>query len=406
MQTLIKQKWRTKRLGQLCLKITDGSHNPPKNVGHSKYLMLSSKNVFDDYITVDSPRYISRQDFELENKRTDVQPGDVLLTIVGTIGRVAVVPNDSPKFTLQRSVAVLKHNPDVTSSRFLMRLLQSVFEQISQEARGVAQKGLYLKQLRDFAVYIPESLSEQQRIVKILDEAFAEIDKAKENAEKNLNNSRELFELYLQNIFKSSKNDWKESKIGEIAKTQYGLSEKMNEEKKGFKIFRMGELQNGKLIDNGKMKYADIDRNKFEKYKLFSGDVLFNRTNSFELVGKTGIFKLEGDYCFASYLVRLNLDKKSMLPEFLNYYMNSKGFQSKIKKKASKSINQANINAKILSNESVRYPKSLSEQQAIVETLDELSAQTKQLEAQYQKELDYLEELKKSLLNKAFQGEL
>jgi type I restriction enzyme S subunit len=164
---------------------------------------------------------------------------------------------------------------------------------------------------------------------------------------------------------------WVKKRLGEVAKTQYGLSECMNEEGKGFRIFRMGEVQAGRLIDTGRMKYADISRQEFEQYKLRPGDVLFNRTNSFELVGKTGIFALDGDYCFASYLVRLNLDRKKVLPAFLNYFMNSDGFQKSIKQKASRSINQANINATILSNELIRFPESLPEQRRIVGILDE-----------------------------------
>ena len=193
-------------------------------------------------------------------------------------------------------------------------------------------------------------LPEQQRIVGILDEAFDGIATAKANAEKNLQNARALFESHLQSVFTQRGAGWVEKRLGEIAKTQYGLSEPMNEEGEGFKIFRMGELQDGRLIDTGRMKFVDIDRAEFEKYKLRAGDVLFNRTNSFELVGKTGIFALSGDYCFASYLVRVLPNPKTMLSEFLNYLMNSGEFQRSVKQKASKSINQANINATILSN--------------------------------------------------------
>lgn len=148
----------------------------------------------------------------------------------------------------------------------------------------------------------------------------------------------------------------------------------MNEEGKGYKFFRMGEVQDGRLIDTGHMKYADITRTEFEQYRLRMGDVLFNRTNSFELVGTTGIYLLKGEHCFASYLVRLNLNRKEILPEFLNYLMNSELFQRSVKEKASKSINQANINATILSNEIIRFPQSLPEQRRIVAILDEAFA--------------------------------
>lgn len=82
------------RLGDICIQITDGSHNPPASVGESKYLMLSSKNIDDDCITLNDPRYLSKDDFDTENKRTNIEPDDLLMTIVGTIGRVAIAQKD------------------------------------------------------------------------------------------------------------------------------------------------------------------------------------------------------------------------------------------------------------------------------------------------------------------------
>ena len=79
----------------ICTSITDGSHNPPQGIASSSYLMLSSKNVFDDKITLDEPRFLSEEDFAKENKRTNVKCGDILLTIVGTVGRAAVVSSAS-----------------------------------------------------------------------------------------------------------------------------------------------------------------------------------------------------------------------------------------------------------------------------------------------------------------------
>jgi type I restriction enzyme M protein len=197
-----------------------------------------------------------------------------------------------------------------------------------------------------------------------------------------------------------------ERRFGDIAKTQYGLSEKMNGDRLGYKIFRMGEVQGGRLIDTGEMQYADITQEEFRKYKLRSGDVLFNRTNSYELVGKTGIFDIAGDYCFASYLVKLEADRNAVTPEFLNYFMNSSVFQESVKQKASRSINQANINAKILSNEPIFLPRTVSDQVAIVRKLDDLSSLTQRLQGIYQAKLAFLAGLKQAILQKAFAGEL
>ena len=92
------------RIKDICFGVTDGSHNPPQGLENSSYLMLSSKNVFDDKITFDEPRYLGQTDFEQENKRTRIKSGDVLLTIVGTVGRVAVVGENMPQFTKEKNI--------------------------------------------------------------------------------------------------------------------------------------------------------------------------------------------------------------------------------------------------------------------------------------------------------------
>ncbi|MDA9702067.1 restriction endonuclease subunit S [Candidatus Pelagibacter sp.] len=155
-------------LNEICNKITDGSHNPPKISEGSSFMMLSSKNIFDDSINYEKPRLISEESFHSENKRTDIKKNDVLLTIVGTIGRCAVVKSNDIKFTLQRSVAVFKPKNDLVESRFLMYLLQSLILDFKKQAAGVAQQGIYLKQLKNTEVKIPP-LDEQKKLVNEID---------------------------------------------------------------------------------------------------------------------------------------------------------------------------------------------------------------------------------------------
>ena len=156
------------KLKDICFKITDGSHNPPTGIESSNYLMLSSKNIFDDLITFDSPRYLSEDDYILENKRTDIQNGDLLVTIVGTIGRVAVVKDIDINICLQRSVAVLKPNQDIVDSRYLMYQIQNMRPLLESEANGVAQKGIYLKQRQNIELQILD-VDSQHKIVYVLD---------------------------------------------------------------------------------------------------------------------------------------------------------------------------------------------------------------------------------------------
>ncbi|MBP9174732.1 MAG: restriction endonuclease subunit S [Rhizobiales bacterium] len=152
---------------------------------------------------------------------------------------------------------------------------------------------------------------------------------------------------------------------------QYGLSEKMNEAGIGYKIFRMNEIALGRMVDNGAMKCADISAEEFAKYKLNRGDVLFNRTNSIEHVGKTGLFDLDGEYCFASYLVRVVPDTGKVLPLFLTRMMNSKAFLQEARNDAARAINQANINATKMRQIKVPLP-SLADQKRFVSEIEAL----------------------------------
>ncbi len=390
----MKSGWQTKKLGEVCKVIVgqspEGKFYNKEGKGHPFY--QGKKEFGEKYIALPTTWTTQTKKIAIKN--------DILISVRAPVGPINYSTGD---ICIGRGLGAIRCSCAIESD-FLFYFLLSIQDRIAGRD-GAVFASINKNDIESFLLPLPP-LPEQHRIVAILNEAFKCIATAKANAKKNLKNARELFESYLHSIFSQRGEGWVEKRLGDIAKTQYGLSEPMNEEGKGFKIFRMGEIQNGRLIDTGLMKFANIDRVEFEKYKLQPGDILFNRTNSFELVGKTGIFDMPGSYCFASYLVRLLLNKKVVLPEFLNYFMNSKQFQNTVKQKASKSINQSNINATILSNEPVRFPESLKEQKTIVTCLDSLRAETKHLESLYQKKLLALDELKQSLLNQAFTGQL
>jgi type I restriction enzyme M protein len=205
--TVTHHNWQIATLGELCTKITDGSHNPPEKqvIGE---LMLSSQNIFDNELNLNSPRLITPEDFQRENKRTEVSSGDVLLTIVGTIGRCLTVNERMPKFALQRSVAVLKPKQQELASDYLCRILQS--EQIqavlAATAKGVAQKGVYLNDLRSLKIPIPP-LEIQHQIV-------AEI----EGYQKIIDGARQVLENYKPHIVVGA--DWPTVKLGDICDNQ------------------------------------------------------------------------------------------------------------------------------------------------------------------------------------------
>ncbi len=160
----IPNNWVWVRLKDITASIRDGSHNPPEGISFSKFLMLSSKNITNDKISFDNPRYLSEEDFKQEDKRTDIQIDDILLTIVGSIGRCAKV-NFENKITIQRSVAVIKISSLPIFLDFLVLLLQSYNKFFEDRAKGTAQLGIYLNTLSLTLLPLPP-YNEQKRIVE------------------------------------------------------------------------------------------------------------------------------------------------------------------------------------------------------------------------------------------------
>ncbi|EAI9508474.1 restriction endonuclease subunit S [Campylobacter coli] len=134
-------------------------------------------------------------------------------------------------------------------------------------------------------------------------------------------------------------------KIGEcLLKSQYGISINMNEGGDGIPIYRMNDIDN-MLCNFEVKKYALIDKNELQTFRLNYGDVLFNRTNSYEFVGRTGIFyNNRENFVFASYLVRLVCNKEILLPEYLTVFLNTHIGKKEIRRRARPSINQTNVN--------------------------------------------------------------
>jgi type I restriction enzyme S subunit len=156
--------WAAVALSDICDRIVDGSHNPPAGVEGGRP-MLSARNISEGRIDFDHYRYISPEAFDVEDRRTGIRPGTVLLTIVGAIGRSAVVREEHGIFTVQRSVGVLHLSAGI-SSEFLARRFDASDAQawFAEKARGTAQKGVYLKTLAAFPLAIPPA-AEQGRIV-------------------------------------------------------------------------------------------------------------------------------------------------------------------------------------------------------------------------------------------------
>ena len=166
-------KWKWVQLNQLTFKITDGTHNPPPNSGEG-VPVLSAKDIDEEgnLLFDNVKRWAPEEAWVTEYKKVLIEPEDVLLTIVGTIGRSAVVKS-SERFILQRSVAIIKPNHNLIYSRYLRLSLTSPYVQhtLNQFAAGTAQKGVYLNKLKQIWLPVPP-IEEQRRIVAKLEEVF------------------------------------------------------------------------------------------------------------------------------------------------------------------------------------------------------------------------------------------
>ena len=184
-----------KPLDSITTKITDGSHNPPKGIHLSQYIMASSQNIKDE-LDLSSVRYLTKEDFDRENKRTNIETGDLLFTIVGTIGRSYVVKNE--KLVFQRSVAVIKPIKNIIDSIYLKHYLDSIdgMSQIEKASHGVAQMGIYLSDLKKITIKIPP-IEKQLEFKNFVNH----IDKLKFNCQQRIKLYQELLDKKMDEYF-------------------------------------------------------------------------------------------------------------------------------------------------------------------------------------------------------------
>lgn len=383
------------KLGEVCIQITDGSHNPPSGVEQSEYLMLSSKNIDDDFITLDSPRFLSHSDYIAENKRTTVSEGDLLMTIVGTIGRVAIVPKELKGICLQRSVAVIKPEREVVNNRYLMYQLQNMRPFLEKEARGVAQKGIYLKQVSQLDIKIPE-LEHQMQIVKVLDKASKLIFLRRQQLAKmdELVKARfvEMFGEPVQNP-----NCWKTENLLDLGYCKNGMNFHRDDCGTEIHCLGVGDFKNHSTIrDVGSLPFISLNELPTSEYLLQDGDIVFVRSNgNKELVGRClAIYPAKIPVTYSGFCIRYRLTSNKITVSYLLSVLKADSVR---KKMTGRGANIQNLNQQILAQLVVPIPPLSLQNQfaAFVERVD----QQKQT---VQQSLEKLELMKKALMQEYF----
>ncbi|HSV75462.1 MAG TPA: restriction endonuclease subunit S [Bacteroidales bacterium] len=400
------KNWVVKKLGEV-YDVRDGTHDSPRYVNEG-YALITSKNLKNDSLNYDNVNYITEQDYININKRSKVDVGDVLFAMIGTIGNPIVI-KDEPDFAI-KNVALLKV-PENQNSYFLKYYLDSslVIDKMSRDAKGATQKFVGLGYLRNFEIPLPP-LPEQQRIVSILDAAFALISRASINAERCLSLSKALFESYLQlalspvegGVFGGStgsptkRDGWEEKTIGEIG------SPKMCKRIFKEQTTAVGEIPFYKIGTFEKEPDAYISKEIYDEFRAKysfpkKGDVLISASGT---IGRRVRYDGEPAYFQDSNIVWIENDEKQVSNDFLYEFYGTCNWGS------TKGATISRLYNDNLKSIKISFPKSKEAQQIIVRQLNALRAETQKLEAIYQQKLLNLEELKKSILQKAFRGEL
>lgn len=397
---MIPQGWQEKTLGEVCIVERGSSPRPIKNFitnDGSGVNWIKIGDCSGKYVTSTAQKITE----EGAKKSRHVKEGDFVISNSMSYGKPYILKIDG---YIHDGWFVLRLNKNLVNADYFYYLLSSnyVKEQYDALATGAIVQNISSDLIKRVQFNLPP-LSEQERIVAKLDEAFEAIDKVKANAEQNLTNAKELFESALNKSFTENTEGWEEKNLKNVSNSiQYGYTESANYKKVGPKFLRITDIQDNNVswVD---VPYCVIDDDNRKKYVLKNGDIVFARTGA--TVGKSYLIEnLEEDAVYASYLIRVSINRDLLIPKFVKHFFESKLYWNQIIDKQT-GAGQPNVNGTKLGQIVLSYPK-IEEQQKIVEKLDALQEQTKQLEAIYTKKIKDLDELKQSILQKAFRGEL
>lgn len=400
----MKSGWTTKRIGEVCEIVNGGT---PKT-GVAEYWEGKHQWVTPAEMGKRLTPYIGEtartlSDLGLANSSASLLPPfSVILSSRAPIGHLVI--NTEPMATNQGCKGLV---PGKTiNHKFLHYYLTSIVELLNDLGTGTTFKELSGSKLKEVPMPVPQ-LTEQQRIVGILDEAFEGIATAKANAEKNLQNARALFESHLQSVFTQRGEGWVEKPLAELCeRITKGSSPKWQGisyvDAPGI-LFVTSENVGAYNILLEQPKYVEVKFNaKDKKSILKKGDVLTNIVGA--SIGRTAVFDRD-DGANINQAVCLIRCKPHLLNNYyITYLLNSPVFKQVLHDNEVNNA-RANLSLGFFSQLSVPLPP-ISTQKEIVYKLDTFRAETQRLESIYQQKLDALEELKKSLLHQAFAGEL
>ncbi|HMM58760.1 MAG TPA: restriction endonuclease subunit S [Candidatus Rifleibacterium sp.] len=406
----MKKDWQMKKIGEVCEIVNggtpktgiaeywDGPHQwiTPAEMGKrsSPYISKTERTITDEGLKNSSARLL--------------QPHSVIMSSRAPIGHLAI--NTEPMATNQGCKGMTPGK--LLECKYLYYYLAASIDLLNDLGTGATFKELSGSKLKEVTIPIPP-LAEQQRIVAILDEAFAGIATAKANTEKNLQNARAIFESHLQSVFTQHGPGWVEKQLGDKALLEiidgdrgvnYPNGSDFQEE--GYCLFMNTKnvRPDGFEFETTMFITEEKDR-KLRQGKLKRDDVVLTTRGT---IGNVGIYS--DDIPFDNIRINSGMlifrpNKHALLPSFLFEMLRSEIVKNQIRKQTTGAA-QPQLPIKTLVNFTIPLPTNIADQAALVQKLRSFEPETKRLESIYQQKLTSLDELKKSLLHRAFSGEL
>ena len=369
----MKKGWEVKKLGEIILE-------------NKKSTLISKGNEVGEY-----PFFISGIKVKTYNK--SIIDGQNIYLPTGGNFYVHFYEGKASYSTDTWSLRTIE-NTDIKYFYFFLLLKRDLINE--KHFKGATIKHLQKSDFREIRIHLPP-LQEQKQIVSILDSAFSAIAKAKANAEQNLKNAKELFESYLQGVFENKGDGWEEKKLGEVCSLitdgKHGDCE--NEENSGYYFLSAKDVRNGTLLfDNARQITKSGFEETHRRTNLKPGDICMVNTGA--TIGRISYAPDDARTYKSTFQKSVAVIKT--IPNLIDNHFCCYILQSDLKKlvKVSSGTAVPNLLLGDLKRHKINLPKSLVEQQTIVQKLDLLSTETKKLESIYQKKIADLEELKKS----------
>lgn len=400
----MKAGWTYKNLADLCTFFGDGDWIESKDQSSNGIRLIQTGNVGEGVFKDrgDKARYVNEETFD-RLRCTEIFEGDCLISrLPDPVGRSSILPDTGERMITAVDCTIVRFNHELCLPEFFNYYSQSIeyINNISERCTGTTRNRISRSQLGNTPIPTPD-VGEQRRIVTLLDEAFADITTAKANAEKNLQNARELFSNQLSLALIPSGPDWVETTVGETCTLKSGTTVPISIERPDGEIpyVKVAEMSMPENAEGICTSIRFLDRSDVKNGWLIpAGAVIFPKRGGAILTNKKRLVLREmcADLNIMSVIPSEVLTPELLYFYFLNVDMRVLGTGSSIPQ----------INNYDIAPLKISFPKSKEKQVELTEMLRSIEAECHSLESIYRQKLTALDDLKKSLLHQAFSGQL